>query len=310
MDRHPQASKPGHGADSVAGSAGHSGFTLIELLVVIAVIAILAAMLLPALNKAKIATDNAVCRNNLHQITLGLSMYVQDFGGYPSPDCGEFIDHVAVPFAWQQTPWWVQLQPYVRASWPELNYLTVSSTTWLGPGQGLYACPGYNRVRGEFFPDFIPNQNIPVRGYGFGSYGINDDGCGGLGLSGYYEGGQEGVWRPTRGNQVINPSDMFAVGDSLLVPTLTPVIGYSVLDLSLDDSMDPFNNLIAKQALSGQPAGDPAIQAERRGRHGGRWNMGFCDAHTESLRVNQVFDLTNISVNRRWNADDQPHIPQ
>ena len=116
MDRHPQASKPGHGADPVAGSAGHSGFTLIELLVVIAVIAILAAMLLPALNKAKIASDNAVCRNNLHQITLGLSMYVQDFGGYPSPMWGEIISHVSVPFAWGQTPWWLQLQPYVRDS--------------------------------------------------------------------------------------------------------------------------------------------------------------------------------------------------
>jgi hypothetical protein len=37
--------------------------------------------------------------------------------------------------------------------------------------------------------------------------------------------------------------------------------------------------------------------------------MGFCDAHTESLRVNQVFDLKNPSVNKRWNADNRACVP-
>ena len=69
-------------------------FTIIELLIVISIIAILAAMLLPALNKARVRATSTSCLSNQKQLGLQFAMYADSYKGlYPL----EMADHSWLP---------------------------------------------------------------------------------------------------------------------------------------------------------------------------------------------------------------------
>ncbi len=53
-------------------------FTLVEMMVVLVIIGILITLLLPALARTRETGRSTVCLNNLHEIGIGLQIYVQD----------------------------------------------------------------------------------------------------------------------------------------------------------------------------------------------------------------------------------------
>ena len=78
-------------------------FTLIELLVVIAIIAILAAMLMPALEKARIRAQESVCISQLKQNGLAHHMYQNDNDGYFPGFGGGLVTTVSGPREYLKT---------------------------------------------------------------------------------------------------------------------------------------------------------------------------------------------------------------
>ncbi len=291
---------------------GRGAFTLIELLVVIAVIAILAAMLLPALSGARQAADSAACRSNLHQLSLALAMYVDQEAAYPR---------------WGSA--FAAIRRVTRAPWPRDNYGgaddALSAPTYLGQRQGLFSCPGYNRIRGEFrWPPPGVSQTPRWAGYEMdpgdysGSYSYN--GVGTVMVAGWGANttglGTMGDWAsagPVREGDVAAPSDMIALGDSALLglslfrargDTVKPV---GELDFSLSSELlSPYKAEVYNERVRGLPTDDPVVRMYH-GRHGGRWNVMFCDGHSESLKPAALWDLSKPNIARRWNRDHLPH---
>jgi prepilin-type processing-associated H-X9-DG protein/prepilin-type N-terminal cleavage/methylation domain-containing protein len=296
-------------------------FTLIELLVVIAVIAILAAILLSALNRAKTAALSAACKSNLHQWVLGMKMYIDDNKGYPA-DILTGATNVSTSLTWYQ-----RLGSYTSAKWPNWN----SASNCYVPDSPVLSCPAYDRLPNPLYQRYI------------GSYGYNGGGMfpafhagipNGLGLvpnsdfeimsSPAYINPVGIAAGPRKEGDVARPTDMVAIGDTPVMvcgPSGEPPGDYTDFAAPLPQSgfscatyhlspVDVFQDSGAWYLLGAPLDDSPGCATSARGilkRHGGRFNVSFCDGHVENLRVQQLFDLRQDAVLKRWNIDNLPH---
>jgi len=275
----------------VYGFTAPAAFTLVELLVVIAIIAILASLILPALNRSKIAADSIVCRNNLHQYGVGLQMYVDDFKVYPP---GQMSDvQGAVMLYWHQ-----RLQNYTHTKWTDW-YLTLDT----GRPVGIHVCPAYAKIQGRLTPDIVGS-------YGYNFSGWSSDAGAELGLGGTSRPSSiiAGYYGPNDLTPVrVAPADMIAIGDARLISLDPNNMVMGSFDLSAPD-------IAASIALGIGPwlssARDPqfvnVINLIKK-RHTAHWNVTFCDAHVESLTTAQMWDARVDRILQRWNRDHQPH---
>src|SRR5690348_8028879 len=94
-----------------------SGFTLIELLVVIAIIAVLAAILFPVFARAREQARKVGCTSNLRQVSVGMTMYVQDYDEHFPTLVSGCMHEPMRPFGDTHVAFWhwaVMIQPYVK----------------------------------------------------------------------------------------------------------------------------------------------------------------------------------------------------
>ncbi|MEX0778064.1 MAG: prepilin-type N-terminal cleavage/methylation domain-containing protein [Phycisphaeraceae bacterium] len=122
-----------------------AGFTLVELLVVIAIVALLIALLLPVLGQARESARRSVCLSNQHQLTLAMTLYAEDRGGWIPCRTNAWQDPHVADFT-NDSPIWVSY----------LSDYTVEDSS------GALYCPSYHNS------DVYTQQRAWPRDWGWG----------------------------------------------------------------------------------------------------------------------------------------------
>jgi prepilin-type processing-associated H-X9-DG protein/prepilin-type N-terminal cleavage/methylation domain-containing protein len=236
-------------------------FTLTELLVVIAIIGILAALLLTAVSQGKARALRIQCAGNEHQLGVGLQVLLANNHGYPLFIANEYGDYPE-----NHRTWMDQLErDGLGVSQPETNFFE----------NGVWRCPSA-RWAGKWTGNMPADSKLLETSYGYNAYGLIIPGGNkniALGL------GHSSNEVPVGESEVVNPSDMMAIGDSF--------------DGSIEFSR---GNLYYLEKIGLASS-----------RHQRKANVLFCDGHVESPTLISLFEDTGDIALRRWNRDHQPH---
>ncbi len=180
-----------------------------ELLVVIAIIGILAALLLTAISHAKARAQRIQCANNLHQQGVGLQAYLSSNRGYPTLAANANNDDYGT---WINGTWITQIEhDGLGISHPETNYFET----------GVWCCPSA-QWSGKYLKEYYAAFGFKPVYYGYNGFGnlfianpftAYTNTNKGLGLGGQYIDVHKYI--PVNESEILNPSDMMAIGDSL-----------------------------------------------------------------------------------------------
>jgi prepilin-type N-terminal cleavage/methylation domain-containing protein/prepilin-type processing-associated H-X9-DG protein len=239
-----------------------SGFSLIELLVVIAIIAILAALLTVSLARGKGKAQQIQCANNVRQLGMALRGHVAANNTYP-----QVIQ-----------PSWVQdLQTELSMAKTHQNASTYMT-------EGVWLCPAAHR------PANLPSS-VGYESYAYNGYGMSSpEDTNSLGLGGHHVWSKSQMPGPAvKESEVINPSQMIAIGDSFMGQNGTIKDGGWSLWRTHDSTADAEST---KRANA---------------RHQGKASVVFCDGHVESPTLKLLFDDTTDGALAQWNRDNLPH---
>lgn len=249
-----------------------SAFTLVELLFVIAIIGILAALLLTILSRGMGAARRINCVNNVRQLGHAIQEFVADNHVYPldtNPNFekGKYPNHY---------DYWSITLEYKLGKESSSHNASFDS-------KGIWKCPSLER------PSNYPS-NQEYYSYGYNTYGIlgakGDTNSWGIGR----QFGMSNISAPpVPESEIVNPSEMMALGD-----------GFYGTDKSI----------YVRSHLLGRSTNFPTllpITPEPQLRHQGKANVVFCDGHVESPTLKFLFADTSDAALCRWNRDHLPH---
>ena len=179
-------------------------FTLVELLVVIGIIALLISILLPALNKARRASQAVACASNLRQIGMAFQLYANDRQQWYPMNIGTNT-YFWPPSSDSTTLWYAYIAPYL--GWNG----DTSVNGFIYPR--VLDCPAYDRTADVTWASTAANWT-------FVSYGYNDVYFGNFSFS-----NPTTQSRTFKRGQIQRPAEKFLVMDSLYTLTRWYTVG-------------------------------------------------------------------------------------